>query len=71
VRVLNKEDVTSPTIMTESVMLLCIIDEKEGGQRVAMANITSAFMQMDVDKAIHIGLTGPMAELLDKVDPKM
>jgi hypothetical protein len=48
-----------------------MIDEKEDGQRVAMANITSAFMQMDVDKAIHIGLTGPMAELLDKVDPKM
>jgi hypothetical protein len=35
---LNKEDMTSPTVMMESVMLSCMIDAKEAWS-VAMANI--------------------------------
>ena len=50
---LGKEDTSLPTIMTESVMLSCMIDMKEGCH-VAMADIPGAFMQMNLEEKVHI-----------------
>jgi hypothetical protein len=52
---------------TESVMLPCTIDAKEG-QDLAVCNIPRAFMQADIDKIIQIWLNGELAELLCKID---
>jgi hypothetical protein len=47
-----KEDASSPTIATESVLLSCIIDAKEG-RDLTVINIPNAFIQMQVeDKGI-------------------
>jgi hypothetical protein len=61
---LNKEDTTSPTIMTELVMLSCMIDAKEG-QSIATADIPSAFMQTNIDKTIQIWLTCQIVVILN------
>jgi len=67
---MNKDETSSPTVMTESVMLSCIIDAKEG-QDVATADIPGAFMQADLEETVHIWLEGPMVDLMAKIDPKL
>jgi hypothetical protein len=42
---ISKEDASSPTVATEDVLLLCIIDAKEE-RDVAGINIPNAFVQM-------------------------
>jgi hypothetical protein len=41
---ISKEDASSPTVATESVLLLCIIDAKEE-RDVAVVDIPNAFVQ--------------------------
>ena len=65
-----KDDASSPTVTTESVLLSCVIDAKE--QRdVATVDIPGAFMQGDQDETVHMHLEGTLAELLTKCDPKL
>ena len=65
-----KDDASSPTVATESVLLSCVIDAKE--QRdVATVDIPGAFMQGDQDETVHMHLEGTLAELLTKCDPKL
>ena len=65
-----KDDASSPTAATESVLLSCVIDAKE--QRdVATVDIPGAFMQGDQDETVHMHLEGTLAELLKKCDPKL
>ena len=45
---MSKEDVSSPTVSTESVSLSCIIDAQEGGD-VTITDIPNAFIQMRVE----------------------
>ena len=66
----GKEEKTSPTVATESVMLTSTIDAKEG-QDVATVDIPGAFMHSDEDKTIHLRLQGTLADLLVKCDPKL
>ena len=50
-----KDDASSPTVATESVLLSCVIDAKE--QRdVATVDILGAFMQGDQDETVHMRL---------------
>ena len=49
----GKEEKTSPTITTESVMLTSTIDAKEG-RDMATVDIPSAFMHSDQDETIHL-----------------
>jgi hypothetical protein len=44
---ISKEDASSPTVTTESVLLTCIIDAEEG-RDVAVIDIPNAFIQMRV-----------------------
>jgi hypothetical protein len=66
----TKEETSSPTVRTESLMLSCVIDAKER-RKVMTCDIPGAFMQVDVDDVVHVRLVGPLAELLTKVDPDL
>ena len=65
-----KDDASSPTVATESVLLSCVIDAKEC-RDVATVDIPGAFMQGDQDETVHMRLEGTLAELLTKCDPKL
>ena len=65
-----KDDASSPTVATESVLLSCVIDAKER-REVATVDIPGAFMQGDQDETVHMRLEGTLAELLTKCDPKL
>ena len=65
-----KDDASSPTVATESVLLSCVIDAKER-QDVATVDILGAFMQGDQDETVHMHLEGTLAKLLTKCDPKL
>ena len=66
----GKEEKTSPTVATESVMLTSTIDAKEG-RDVATVDIPGAFMHSDQDETVHLQLQGTFADLLVKCDPKL
>jgi len=66
----TKEETSSPTVRTESLMLSCVIDAKEH-RNVLTCDVPGAFMQVDVDEIVHVRLEGPLAEQLTKVDPKL
>ena len=65
-----KDDASSPTVATESVLLSCVIHAKER-RDVATVDIPGAFMQGDQDETVHMRLEGTLAELLTKCDPKL
>ena len=58
-----KEDVSSPTVAIESVLLSCTIDANEACD-VAKVDIPGAFLQADMDDVVYMKIDGPMAELL-------
>ena len=64
----SKHDSSSPTVTIESLMLLCVIDTKEG-RKVATVDIHGAFMQCDMDKLVHVKFEGVMAEMIINIDP--
>jgi hypothetical protein len=66
----TKEDTSSPTVRTESLMLSCVIDAKER-RHVMTCDIPGAFMQVDCPEVVHVRLEGPLADLLAKVDPEL
>ena len=66
----TKEETSSPTVRTESLLLSCVIDAKERRQ-VITCDVPGAFMQVDIDEVVHIRLEGALAELLTKVDPEL
>jgi hypothetical protein len=63
----TKEDTSSPTVRTESLLLSCMIDAKEQRQ-VMTCDVPRTFMQVDVDEVVHVRLVGPLAILPTKVD---
>ena len=65
-----KDDASSPTMATESVLLSCVIDAKER-RDVATVDIPGVFMQGDQDETVYMRLEGTLAELLIKCDPKL
>jgi hypothetical protein len=68
---ISKEDASSPTVTTESVLLSCIIDAEEE-RDVAVIDIPNAFIQMRVedekDMAI-IKLRGVLVDILVEMAP--
>jgi hypothetical protein len=70
-RYTDQADAASPTVATEAVFLMAVIDALENHD-VAVMNIPGAFMQVDLDnETIHIRLTGKMVELLLEIDHKI
>ena len=66
----TKEETSSPTVRTKSLLLSCVIDAMEH-RKVLTCDVPGAFMQVDVDEVVHIRLEGPLAELLTQVDPEL
>jgi hypothetical protein len=70
---ISKEDASSPTVATESVLLTCIIDAEEE-RDVTVIDIPSAFIQLRVedekDMAI-IRLRGPLVDILVGIVPEV
>jgi hypothetical protein len=68
---ISKEDASSPTVTTESVLLTCIIDAKEE-RDVTVIDIPNAFIQTRVeaekDKAI-IKIRGTLVNILIDITP--
>jgi hypothetical protein len=68
---ISKEDVSSPTVATESVLLSCIIDAEED-RDVAVIDIPNAFIQTRIedekDMAI-IKLRGVLVDILVEIAP--
>jgi hypothetical protein len=70
---ISKEDASSPTVSTESVLLSCIIDAEEG-RDVAVVDIPNAFVQTAIedekDMAI-IRLRGDLVDILVDIAPEV
>jgi hypothetical protein len=68
---ISKEDASSPTVATESVLLTCIIDAEEG-RDVATVDIPNAFIQTRIedekDMAI-IRIRGVLVDMLLEIAP--
>jgi hypothetical protein len=64
----TEEETSSPTVSTKALFLTSLIDAEEE-RKVVTVDIPGAFMQSDIDELVHMRLSGPMAELLVRVDP--
>ncbi len=69
----TKEDVSSPTVTAEAVMLTCIIDAQED-KDVAVVDIPNAFVQtiMSEEDAEHretVCIRGPLVDVLVSIAP--
>jgi hypothetical protein len=70
-----KEDTASPTVLTESILLTCIIDAKEG-RDVMTADIPNAFVQTDAKAytdgdRITMKIRGALVDILVSIDPDL
>jgi hypothetical protein len=68
---ISKEDASSPTVATESVLLTCIIDAEEG-RDVAVINIPNAFIQTRIEDEkdmATIKLRGVLVDILVALAP--
>ena len=64
----RKEDASSPTVVTKSVLLTSVIEAKEH-QHVISTDIPGAFMQGDQEERVHLQLKGILAEMFIKCNP--
>ena len=68
---ISKEDASSPTVATESVLLTCIIDAEEG-RDVAVIDIPNAFVQTRVEDEkdmAFIKIRGVLVDILVDIAP--
>ena len=65
---LTDEDTSSPTVITESVMMLSVIDAKK--RDIATMDIPNAFLQTEQTiEPIHMRIKGRLADLLLEMYP--
>jgi hypothetical protein len=70
---ITKEDVSSPTVTAEAVMLTCVIDAQEN-RDVAVVDIPNAFVQTvvseeDVEHHVMVLIRGPLVDILVSIAP--
>jgi len=68
---ISKEDPSSPTVATESVLFTCAIDSQEG-RDVVVIDIPNAFIQTKSEQPedqVLLRLRGLLADLLVEIDP--
>ena len=65
----RKEEVSSPTISIDALMIFCTIDAKEG-KHIVITDIPGAFLNIDMEEIVHM-LLGGIAELIVKLELKM
>jgi len=66
----SKEEVSSPTVSLEAMVLSCAIDAKENWY-VAVTDIPGAFLHADMEDDVHMLLEGTIAELIVKLEPTL
>ena len=62
-----KEKLTSPTISTEAVFLMAMVDAWEN-RKVVVLDVPGAFMQVDMDELVHVHFHGEMVDRLLEID---
>ena len=68
---LTKDYISAPTVETEALFLMCIIDAVEH-QEVATVEIPGEFMQSDMEgETVLTKMEGKMVYILTKLDPKL
>ena len=70
---ISKEDVSSPTVSTESILLTCIINALEG-RDVTVVDIPNAFIQTHVEKEQDMAIIqmhGVLVDILLEIAPKV
>jgi len=72
---MTKEDVSSPTVAAEAVMLTCVIDAQEG-RDVAVVDIPNAFAQTivsdeDKEHRVIVRIRGPLVDILVSLAPEV
>jgi hypothetical protein len=68
---ISKEDTSSPTVATESVLLSCIIDAEEG-RDVAVVDVPNAFIQTKIEdekNMAFIKIRGDLVDILVEIAP--
>ena len=66
----TKQETSSPTVRTESLLLSCVIDAKER-RNVITCDVPGAFMQVDIDEVVHVRFEGAMVDMLVSVAPSL
>jgi hypothetical protein len=66
----TKEETSSPTVRTHSLLLTAIIAALEG-RKVVTVDALGAFMQTDIDELIHVKLEDELIDVLLMVDNKL
>jgi hypothetical protein len=64
---MTKEEMSSPTVATEALILTCVIDAIER-RNVATCDIPGAFMQSNMKGKVVMKFEGVMAEVILKID---
>jgi hypothetical protein len=70
---INKEEASSPTALTEAIMMTAAIKADEN-RNVMTADISNAFVQTEMDnksERIMMKIKGPLAEMLVKIEPEV
>ena len=62
----SKEDATSPTVKTESVLITALIDAIEE-RDVAIVDIPGAFLRAMLEEVVHVCLRGLLAEIMVEI----
>ena len=66
-RYIKQEDVASPTIQLESLILAMLIDAFEG-RDVATADVVGAYLKTGMTETVHVKLVGESADIMCKVN---
>ena len=67
---IEPKDTTSPTVLTEAVMLTETIDALEG-RDVAVLDTPGPYLSADIDDEVHIVFRGTLAEMMVAADPEL
>ena len=68
---MNRDQVSAPTVATESLLLTFLIDAMER-REVVTVDIPGAFMQSDLEgEDMHMKLEGGMVQILERIDPNL
>ena len=66
----QKDEISSPIVVTESLMISCVIDAMER-HTLDTVDIPGDFLQADMDELVYVKFEGLMSEILSKIYPKV
>ena len=66
----NKDDITSPTISTDALMMTLVVDAMEE-RVVGIGDVPGAYLQADMDDLVYMKMKGKSVEVMCQTDPSM